>query len=687
MLIALIIIPLIASFISYALGIKSEKNRDVFNVVFMSIELILVILLYDKVKLGSIYLDIPYIMGTGLSLKLDMVRYFLLLITSIVWLLSTMFSSQYLLKYKNRNRYHFFSILTFSATIGVFLSNNIINLFTFFEIMSLTSYILVIHDEDKYSHEAGLSYISMAIAGGLIMLMGIFLLFDYTLVLNLDEIAKKLPYLGSIKYVISTLIIIGFAVKASMFPLHTWLIKAYTAAPAPASAIISAVLLKTGLFGIFIVIDKMMQGDYYLSFAIFIIGIINIYLGGILALMQRNIKRIIAYSSLSQTGFMLMGIGLIGILKDHSSIAIVGSILYMVNHAFFKSLLFFGAGIIYMIYGDLSINKIYGFGKNKWKLKILFLIGILGITGMAGFNGYISKTLIHEALLEAYILNGNIIFKLSEIAFLIGGGLTIAYMMKLYIAIFVDSNEEFIGQYKESIHKRALIPMTVLAGIIIYIGIFPNSIIKIFNNYLLSKHLHIIEYINFFDIEKLTYSLITIIFGIFIYSVFVKNYFIIEDSGKKVYINPSLNWIDLEKHIYIPLIKKSYETFIFVFKIIDNSIIYLVGKITSIVNYIEENVFIAKNHNGSFFIKASSFNVDKFEEKLYLKNSKDNIKLNIQKNISKIQKLEKKSNLEVKKLGEFFIYLNRKITSITYSIFVFGVVLIISLIYVFYFKN
>lgn len=430
MIILILIIPFIASFIGYFIGSKNEKYRDIFNVLFTAIELILVMLIFPNVKNGDLTYFVPNIMGTGLFLKIDMLRYAMLVISALAWFLTTMYSTQYLLKHKNRNRYYLFSMLTYAATIGIFMSENIINMFTFFEIMSLTSYILVIHDEDKYSHEAGVSYISMAIAGGLVMLMGIFLLFDYTGTLNIGEISKTLPNLGNVKYVISTLIIVGFGVKASMFPLHTWLVKAYTAAPAPASAIISGVLLKAGLFGIIIVVDEMMAGDEKMSFVIFVIGIINIYLGGILAMMQRNIKRVIAYSSLSQTGFMLMGIGLIGILGKEGGVAIVGTILFMVNHAIFKILLFLGAGIIYMIYNDLSINKIYGFGKNKIKLKIIFLIGILGITGIPGFNGYTSKTLIHEAILEAYHLTDNIFYKFSEIAFLLGGALTIAYMMK-----------------------------------------------------------------------------------------------------------------------------------------------------------------------------------------------------------------------------------------------------------------
>ena len=194
--------------------------------------------------------------------------------------------------------------------------------FTFFEIMSFTSYALVIHDEDDYSHEAGDTYITMAVAGGLVLLMGLFLMYNYTQTLEISQLYDKIYTIGNMKYVISALIIIGFGVKAGMFPLHNWLPKAHPAAPAPASAILSGILLKTGIFGILVTSQIIMKGDIYISTAIFVLGLINMFLGGLLAIFQRNIKRILAYSSMSQMGYILVGIGLMGILKEHNAVAI-----------------------------------------------------------------------------------------------------------------------------------------------------------------------------------------------------------------------------------------------------------------------------------------------------------------------------------------------------------------------------
>lgn len=189
-------------------------------------------------------------------------------------------------------------------------------------------------------------------------------MYDYTKTLSITELQVACQSLGNIKYLISTLIIIGFGVKAGMVPLHVWLPKAHPAAPAPASAILSGILLKTGIFGIIITME-IMGGDFIIALVILVLGFINMFLGGLLAMFQRNIKRILAYSSMSQIGYILIGIGLMGILKEHRAIAVYGTLYHIINHAIFKVLLFMLAGTIYMVLHELSINEIGGFGKNK----------------------------------------------------------------------------------------------------------------------------------------------------------------------------------------------------------------------------------------------------------------------------------------------------------------------------------
>ena len=284
----ILVFPIVCSFAGYGIGLKSEKYRDIFNTVFTGINFVIVTLLYKHVGIQAIDLSINNVMGAGLHLRLDVFRYIFVWITSLAWFLITIYSTHYLIRYKNRNRYYFFFMLTLGSTIGIFLSENFLNLFTFFEMMSFTSYALIIHDEDDYSHEAGDTYIVMAVCGGLILLMGLFLLYNYTQTLDISELYISVEKLGNIKYVISALIIIGFGIKAGMVPLHVWLPKAHPAAPAPASAVLSGILLKTGIFGIILTIDIMLREDFYVSIIILVIGFVNMFIGGFFAGFGKN---------------------------------------------------------------------------------------------------------------------------------------------------------------------------------------------------------------------------------------------------------------------------------------------------------------------------------------------------------------------------------------------------------------
>jgi NADH:ubiquinone oxidoreductase subunit 5 (subunit L)/multisubunit Na+/H+ antiporter MnhA subunit len=412
---------------------------------------------------------------------------------------------------------------------------------------------------------------------------------------------------------------------------------------------------------------------------IYILGIINIFLGGILALYQRNIKRIIAYSSLSQTGFMLMGIGLIGILGKHGGIALVGTILFMVNHAFFKLLLFMAAGLVFMILNELSLNVIRGFGTGKNKLKLVFLIGALGLSGVPGFNGFVSKTLIHDAILEAYHYTNNPFFKVSEVLFLLGGGLTIAYMLKLFIAVFVEKNVVYFGQYEEQIKKRALFPMTILAVLIVFVGIFPNSIIASLFDYANQLGLEYPHDLKIYTVQNISYFIFSLSIGILVYLLFVKRKLMINEGNNIKYLNPSMNFVHLEEDVYIPVGHFIFKVFSFAFRIIDTFLLSTIEFFSNLLKYIGEAdvLIIPKLEWKRSIVDTSLLDFkDEIESKLNFNPSELSSKL--KSNVSK--------ELEVKqsKVKELILYFHERTSSITYSIFVIGAVLVLSFCYVFF---
>lgn len=572
-LLVMLLLPLVGTGVGYYLGLYSERQRNVFNVLITAINWLLITAYFPIVVKAPVTLYIRDIMGTGLHLKLDIFRYVFVWITGMVWFLTTLYTTQYLIRYRKRNRYYSFFMLTYASTIGIFISDNFLNLFTFFEIMSLASYVLVIHDEDEYSHEAGVSYLSMALAGGLVLLTGLILLYDYTGTLLISDLTSGLDHIGNVRYLIVFLIIIGFGVKSSMVPLHTWLSKAYPAAPTPATAVLSGVLVKTGLFGIMIAVFKLMSGDPYVSLFVIGAGCINIIHGGVLAIMQRNIKRILAYSSMSQVGYILIGIGLVGILGDHGSLALIGALMHVVNHAFFKVLLFMGVGIIYMIMQDLSINKIGGFGRNKALMRWIFLIGCLATMGMPGTCGFISKTLLHEAIIEAKHLYDPTLFSIVESVFVVGAGMTVAYLMKIFVAVFVESNERFQGQFKRHVRKRALLPMAILSLGIIWIGLQPQVLYKALAWIPAELAMETGHMPHFYTLDTLIGFLIPFAIGNVIYFVYVRGCLRVHQDGKWIYHNPSLKWVELERDLYRPVTILIYRVSSMLLKIVDRGII------------------------------------------------------------------------------------------------------------------
>lgn len=637
----ILIVPLLASIVGFVIGRYNEKIRDRFNIAITFIVFLAITYIFPQVYNESIELFIKNIMGTGLSLKIDMFRYIFIWLTSLIWFLVTVYSVQYLNSYKNRNRYYLFFMLTYWSTLGIFISENLLNLFTFFEIMSLTSYPLIIHDEDEYSHEAGDTYIIMAVTGGLVLLMGLFLLFDYTQTLEISLLKNSLDSLGGIKYAIVSLIVFGFGIKAGMFPLHIWLPKAHPAAPAPASAVLSGVLLKTGIFGIMITSQIITPNDKNISLAILILGFITMFLGGFLALFQRNIKRILAYSSMSQMGYILVAIGLMGILEEHKYMAFYGATYHIINHMIFKVLLFMGAGVIYMYLHELSINHIGGFGKNKKLLKFLFFIGICGITAMPGFNGFISKNIIHHALIESKMLYKSLWISFADIIFVLSSGFTVAYLLKIFMALFIEEGVASNYKGKIKISKVTFFPMIILAFMTIFLGVRGDLVMKILYKSAEAFNIEAHSIGNFYSIGNIKSSMISVIIGVLIYKFFIKKVLRKGNGNNWWYENIALNWFSLEKNIYIPVLKSVIHYSSLILRVFDEGLLNLIYGI----NYL--------------FRKIGERQIDlTYKYKRHL---------------------DKENQSKQKSLNESFSKTMNMMSSITYSIYVFAIVLIILL--------
>ena len=577
----LVFFPMVGALISYLIGIKSKKSRDIAVVAITVLEFILTVftvidaagVITDMAKesgylltvamLGSVMdfqVDISGICGMGIHFTLDGFRSIYALVVSFMWMMVTLLSPQYFEKYRNRNRFYAFLLLTLGATMGVFLSADFFTTFIFFEIMSLTSYVWVAHDEKKASMKAAETYLGISVIGGMVMLMGLFMIYSELGTLRFDELKALLLPTGELNLISkqgiagAICIFFGFAVKAGAFPVHIWLPKAHPVAPAPASALLSGVLTKTGIFGILMVSMSLMAHVEWFGYALLTVAVITMLLGALLALASVDLKRVLACSSLSQIGFILVGVAVFLISGLENELAARGTLIYMVNHSVLKLVLFMAAGVIFMNTHTLDLNALKGYGRKKPVLHGCFLTGVLGIAGIPFFNGYVGKTLIHEGLVEVSAIPGWV-----EALFLIAGGCTLAYMLKLYIWIFICKNNKTEVQEKYDAQKKYLkIPGAIAligsAVVIPVIGIVPNltadSIMNFGEKLFGVESSHAVHYFAFHNMKG---SIASIVIGILLYLLMVVMFSVEKKEEGNVYVNYWPDWLDLENLVYRPL--------------------------------------------------------------------------------------------------------------------------------------
>lgn len=513
-------------------------------------------------------LEIKGFSGLGLSLKADGFRSLYATIAAFMWLGASLFTPAYFNHGSHRGRYCLFSLLTLGATVGVFLSDDLFTAFLFFEIMSFTSYPLVAHEETGAAMRAAETYLAIAVLGGMAMLMGLIMLSPLLGSLSFDtlyEAAARLPQKTQL-YLPSALIVLGFGAKAGMFPLHVWLPKAHPVAPAPASALLSGVLTKVGVFGVLVIATRVLYHDQLFGQVMLVLGLITMVAGALLALLSIDLKRTLACSSMSQIGFILVGVSMQCLLGEHNALAAQGTVLHMVNHSLIKLTLFLSAGAVYLSTHSLNLNDVCGFGRNKPFLHLCFLIGAASISGIPGFSGYISKTLLHESIVEyidhlAHLHIGNTAYLVAEWLFILTGGITFGYMLKLYIAIFW---EKPIGTPVYPLGKvRYLSPLAcaalVLAALPLFLmGILPDRIMTPLANLSLPFLLaHPPEHaVDYFSAVNLLGGGKSLLLGLATYLSIVRPLLMKKQpSGQRLYVDRKPLWLDLEDYVYRPMLK------------------------------------------------------------------------------------------------------------------------------------
>ncbi len=396
-------------------------------------------------------------------------------IISVIIFLTALYSIGYFKSEKHNNRYFFFLLLTLGSLLGVATSTQFGNFYVFWELMTWASYLLIIHEPSERSLKAGFKYFMMCTSGAYVMQFGILILQNATGMLNMADISGRLPFVApGLLIAVIVMFIAGTGVKAGLVPMHSWLPEAHPAAPSPVSAILSGILTKIGIyglvrvlfavFGVSLLIQLGSVGKMsYTGLAISILGLVTLFYGEIKALLQKDIKRLLAYSTMAQIGEIVTTLGL------GTYLSMVAGFYHIMNHAIMKSLLFLAVGILVNRLKSREISVFKGIGKAMPFTAGCLSIGILAMMGLPPFNGFISKFLMLYAAVNAgywYI----------AALILLGSIIGAIYYIKLIKTIFFEKYE---GPAVKEAPLTMLIPIALLTGLIVFNGLFPQFALRL----------------------------------------------------------------------------------------------------------------------------------------------------------------------------------------------------------------
>ncbi|PIP20311.1 MAG: NADH/ubiquinone/plastoquinone (complex I) [Candidatus Omnitrophica bacterium CG23_combo_of_CG06-09_8_20_14_all_40_11] len=368
----------------------------------------------------------------GICMVLDGLTSFMLVTVNLVSFLVTLYSVNYMERYTDKHRFYTLFMLMLAGMNGIIITGDLFNLFVFLEIASIASYALVAFGTEAEELEASFKYAVMGSVASSFILLGIALLYSYTSTLNMADISLSLSGkpAGMMVSFVAVLFLAGFGLKTALVPFHAWLPDAHPSAPAPISAMLSGVFIKTlGIYALCRVFFNILTVSSRLLFVLIVLGMISMVVGAFLAIAQTDIKRMFAYSSISQIGYIIFALGI------GTPLAILGGLFHLFNHAVFKSLLFLNSGAIEYSTHTRNLNRLGGLSRSLPVTGYTSLLGSMAISGIPPLGGFWSKLIIIIAAIQAGYFVSSVVAILISI-------LTLAYYLKfLKFTFFGKINE------------------------------------------------------------------------------------------------------------------------------------------------------------------------------------------------------------------------------------------------------
>ncbi|MDR5659343.1 monovalent cation/H+ antiporter subunit D family protein [Serpentinicella sp. ANB-PHB4] len=376
--------------------------------------------------------------------------------------------------FKQISVYYSLVLLLILGMVGITVTNDLFNTYVFMEILAITSCAIISIKRKKENYMASFRYLILNTLGSLSFLFGVALLYMVTGYLNMSEIYIRINQVWELYptnlLLALGLMLTGLGIKAAVFPLHVWLPDAHSTAPTPSSALLSGLVVKVYIFTamklLFRVIGLEIIDTINIPSFITYFAVVGMIMGSVFAIGQRDIKRLLAYSSVAQIGYIFLGVGLA------TELGLSAGLFHVVSHGFMKSLLFLSAGAIIYKTGKRDIRTFKGIGYQMPLTMILFTVGALGMIGIPGLNGFMSKWYLGFAVLE----KGQPIYL---IVILLSSFLNAIYYLPIIISAFLTEGEERNIMVLEDIPKTMSIPMVLIASFCIITGFFPQIVMDV----------------------------------------------------------------------------------------------------------------------------------------------------------------------------------------------------------------
>ena len=485
MLILAILLPVAAAFMTLLIPWVNQTRKN--RCLFVGAALVLECVVVTLVALGGERTAVLFYMTDQLpiALRSDGTSMVFSLVMTIMWTISGFFSFSYMRHEKNEKSYYAFYLLVLGTLMGLTLSGTMVTMYLFFEAMTLLSVPMVLHTRSKEAIAAGIKYLIYSVAGATMGLLGIFILTPNLsspfFVAGGSLLTEGLNISREALLGIIFVTLVGFGTKAGMFPMHGWLPTAHPVAPAPASAVLSGVITKAGVLCIIRMIFYVIGPDFirgtWVQMALLGCATVTVFMGSMLALREKLLKKRLAYSSVSQVSYVLCGLFLL------NTMSFDGALLQIVFHALTKDALFLCVGAIIYATGITRVEELQGLSKRMPWTMSMFTICAISLVGIPPLGGFISKWYIAEGAVAA-TLPVQVFSWLVPTVLLISALLTAGYLLPPSITAFFDLRQEEDRQVAVVRLKPdwlMVVPILILTLAIAILGVFPGFMIDAFS--------------------------------------------------------------------------------------------------------------------------------------------------------------------------------------------------------------